>query len=73
MYISRNKPDQSQHVSGIIMPIIRRTRTRLVKTSCEEAWLCWLWLCGAVVWAVCTFGKLLFDSRPGETLIVSGG
>jgi hypothetical protein len=31
------------------MPIIRRTRTRLVKTSCEDAWLCWLWLCGAVV------------------------
>jgi hypothetical protein len=38
---------QSQHVSGIIMPIIRRTRTRLVKTSREDAWLCWLWLCGA--------------------------
>jgi hypothetical protein len=27
--------NQSQHVSGIIMPIIRRTRTKLVKTSCE--------------------------------------
>jgi hypothetical protein len=35
--------NESQHVSGIIMPIIRRTRTRLVKTSCEDAWLCWLW------------------------------
>jgi H+/Cl- antiporter ClcA len=33
----------------LIMPFIRRTRTRLVKTSCEDAWLCWLWLCGAVV------------------------
>jgi hypothetical protein len=42
--------NQSQHVLGIIMPIIRRTRTRLVKTSCEDAWLC-----GAVVYAVCTF------------------
>jgi len=33
----------SQHVSGIIMPIIRRTR------PCTTAygvlhWLCWLWL-----------------------------
>jgi hypothetical protein len=27
---------QSQHVSSIIMHIIRRTRTRLVKTSCED-------------------------------------
>jgi hypothetical protein len=34
--------NQSEHVSGIIMPIIRRTKTRLVKTSCEDAWLCWL-------------------------------
>jgi hypothetical protein len=33
--------NQSQHVSGIIMPIIRRTRTRLVNTSWEDAWLCW--------------------------------
>jgi hypothetical protein len=41
--------NQSKHVSGIIMPIIRRTRTRLVKTSCGDVWLCWLWLCGAVV------------------------
>jgi hypothetical protein len=29
--------NQSQNVSGIIMPIIRRTRTRLVKTACEDA------------------------------------
>jgi hypothetical protein len=28
--------NQSQHVSGIIMPIIRRTRTRLVKTAVEQ-------------------------------------
>ena len=50
----------SQHVSGIIIPIIRRTR------PCTTAygvlhWLCWLWLCGAASWAVCTV--LLFDSN----------
>jgi hypothetical protein len=28
---------KSRHVSGTIMPIIKRTRTRLVKTSCEDA------------------------------------
>jgi hypothetical protein len=39
--------NQSQHVLGIIMHIIRRTRTRLVKTSYEDAWLWWVWLCGA--------------------------
>ena len=43
----------SQHVSGIIMPIIRRTRV------CTAAygvlyWLCWLRLCGAGTRAVCT-------------------
>ena len=43
----------SQHVSGIIMPIIRRTRV------CTAAygvlyWLWWLWLCGAGTRAVCT-------------------
>ena len=43
----------SQHVSGIIMPIIRLTRV------CSAAygvlhWLCWLWLCGAGTRAVCT-------------------
>jgi hypothetical protein len=63
MYISWIKSNQSQHVSGIIMPIIRRTRTRLVKTSCEDAWFCWLWLCGAVVYAVCTFWRLLFNGH----------
>jgi len=36
----------SQHISGIIMPIIRRTR------PCTTAYgvlhrLCWLWLCAA--------------------------
>ena len=46
----------SQHVSGVIMPIIRRTR------PCTTAygvlhWLCWLWVCGAASWAVCTVWK----------------
>ena len=43
----------SQHVSGIIMPIIRRTR---VCTAAYGAlhWLWWLWLCGAGTRAVCT-------------------
>ena len=43
----------SKLVSGIIMPISRRTR------MCTAAygvlnWLCWLWLCGAGTRAVCT-------------------
>ena len=43
----------SQHVSGIIMPIIRWTR---VCTAAYGAlhWLWWLWLCGAGTQAVCT-------------------
>ena len=36
----------SQHVSGIIMPIIRRTRP-CITTYDVLHWLCWLWLCGA--------------------------
>ena len=50
MYIIKHL---SQHVSGIIMPIIRRTRV------CTSAYgvlhgLWWLWLCGAGTRAVCT-------------------
>ena len=43
----------SQHVSGIIMPIIRRTR---VCTAAYDVlhWLWWLWLCGAGTQAVRT-------------------
>ena len=43
----------SQHVSGIIMPIIGRTR---VCTAAYGAlhWLWWLWLCTAGTQAVCT-------------------
>jgi len=35
-----------QHVSSIIMPIIRRTRLCTTAYSVLH-WLCWLWLCGA--------------------------
>ena len=43
----------SQHVSGIIVPIIRRT---IVCTAAYGVlhWLWWLWLCGAGTRAVCT-------------------
>ena len=36
----------SQHVSGIIMPIIRRTRPCITAYGVVH-WLCWLWLCAA--------------------------
>jgi len=36
----------SQHVSGIIMPIIRRTRQSITAYGVLH-WLRWLWLCGA--------------------------
>ena len=53
----------SQHVSGIIMPIIRRIRP--CPTACGVLPGCvdcgWLWSCGAALWAVCTVWKLLFD------------
>jgi len=50
----------SQHVSGIIMPIIRRTRPCTTAYGVLQ-WLCWLWLCGAASWALCTVWRLLFD------------
>jgi hypothetical protein len=51
----------SQHVSGITMPIFKRTR--LCSTAYGVLhWLCWLWLCGAGTRAVCAVWKLLFDS-----------
>ena len=43
----------SQHVSGIVMPIIRRTR-RCTTANAVLHWLCWLWLCQAGTRAVCT-------------------
>ena len=45
----------SQHVSGIIMPIVRRIRP--CPAACGvlpgRVGYGWLWLCGAVSWAVC--------------------
>ena len=50
----------SQHVSGIIMPIIRRIRP--CPTACGVLPGCvdcgWLWSCGAASWAVCTVWNL---------------
>ena len=43
----------SRHVSGIIMPIIRRTRVCTAAYGVLH-WLWWLWLCGAGMRAVCT-------------------
>jgi len=34
----------TQHVSGIIMPIVRRTDC--IKLRVVLAWMCWLRLCG---------------------------
>ena len=42
-----------QHVSAIIMPIIRRTRVCTAAYGVLH-WLWWLWLCGAGTQAVCT-------------------
>jgi len=57
MFVTKLLP---QHVSGIIMTIIRKTR------PCNTAygvlhWLCWLW-CGAGLQVVCTVWSLLFDT-----------
>jgi len=41
----------SQHVSGIIMSIIRRTR-QCITAYGVLYWLCWLWLC-AVLCKLC--------------------
>ena len=42
----------SQHVSGNIMPIVRRTDC--TKPRVVLAWMCWLQLCGAGTRAECT-------------------
>jgi len=59
----------SQHVSGIIMPIIRRIS--LCPTACGVLPGCvgcgWLWSCWAESWAVCTVWKLLFDSHSAHS------
>jgi len=35
----------TQHISGIIMPIVRRTDC-IIKPRLVLAWMCWLRLCG---------------------------
>jgi len=53
-----------QHVSGINMPIFRRTR--LCSTAYGVLhWLCWLWLCGAGTRVVCTVWKLSLVMKMG--------
>ena len=49
----------SQHVSGIIMSIIRRTRVWTAAYGVLH-WLWWLWLCGAGTRAVCIV-KVIFN------------
>jgi len=55
----------SQHVSGIIMPIIRRIR------PCTTAydvlhWLCWLWSCGVGTQAVCSLFPNSTQPQPAQ-------
>ena len=58
----------SQHVSGIIMPIIRRSRP--CTTACGVCTGCGrLWLCGCASWAVCTVWRLLFDCWDRSLMI----
>ena len=62
-WIERNQQDAtnlmfiikllSQHVSGIIMPSIRRTKLCTAAYGVLH-WLWWLWLCGGGTRAVCT-------------------
>jgi len=56
----------SKHVSGIIIPIISRTRPCITAYGVLH-WLCWLWLCGAGSQSVCTVWKLLFDFHTVHT------
>ena len=51
-----------QHVSGIIMPIIRRTRVCTAAYGVLR-WLWWLWLCGAGTRAVGTVKVTVWLSR----------
>jgi len=53
----------TQHVSGIIMPIVRRTDC--IKLRVVLAWMCWLWLCGVGIRAAHTNSTL--SSCPDST------
>jgi len=59
----------SQHVSDIIMPIIRRTRPCTTAYGVLQ-WLCWLWLCGAgsqAVWRLQWPSHSAHRLRPSST------
>jgi len=51
----------TQRVSGIIMPIVRRTDS--IKPRVVLAWMCWLRLCGVGTRAECTVLMLVEDQR----------
>ena len=55
----------SQHVSGTIMPIIRRTRPCTTAYGVQH-WLCWLWLCGAGSTAVCSLRPSSTQPQPSQ-------
>ena len=53
----------SQHVSGIIMPIVRRTDC--IKPRVVLAWMCWLLLCGVRIRAEhSTLGSCPNSTQP---------
>jgi len=54
-----------QHVSGIIMPIIRRTRPCITAYGVLH-WLCWLWLCAAGSQNVCTVCSNTRSGSPDD-------
>ena len=63
----------SQHVSGIIMPIIRRTRLCTAAYGALHS-LWWLWLCGAGTQAVCTVKvtvRLMPETCWDKSLIIN--
>jgi len=49
----------TQHVSGIIMPIVRRTDC--IKPRLVLAWMCWLQLCGVRTRAALTPDVVLYS------------
>ena len=60
----------SQHVSGIIMPIIRRARVCTAAYGVLQ-WLWWLWLCGAGTQAVCTVKVTVTASQLHTTTAIT--
>jgi len=53
----------TQHVSGNIMPIVRRTDC--IKQRVVLAWMCWLRLCGVGTrWAHCALSSCPNSTQP---------